>query len=112
MATLDVQDAEVAGLASVTFTAAASGGDEAATDPRHLLLVRNTDTSAHTLTITTPGTASGIAINDPTVEVAADGIAAVPMHRVYRASSTGRASLSMDDATGVEYALLRMPRRM
>lgn len=112
MATLDVQDAAVGGLASVTFTSASSGGDEAATDPRHVLLVRNTDASSHTLTITTPGTASGVAITDPTVEVAADGIAAVPMHRIYRASSTGRASLSMDDETGVEYALLRLPRTM
>lgn len=110
MATLALQDAPVAGLAAVTWTAASAGGDEAPTGSNVLLLVRNGDASPHTLTIVTPGTVDGIAIEDVTVVVAAGADGAVALQDVYRDPSARRAALSLDAETGVEYALLRLPR--
>ncbi|MDA2805706.1 hypothetical protein [Nocardiopsis suaedae] len=109
MATLSVQEAPVSGLAAVVWTAAAAGGDEAPTGRDLVLLVNNTDTASHTLTVVTPGTVDGIGLEDVTVGVAAGDVAVVPLREVYRDSSTRRAALSLDAETGVEYALVRLP---
>lgn len=110
MATITAQDVPVAGLNAVTWTAAAASGDETPTGRGLVLLVNNTDTADHTVTITTPGTVRGIPIADVDVTVAADAVAVVPLAEVYRTPATGRATLAYDDATGVEVAVVQMPR--
>ncbi|MDT0305065.1 hypothetical protein [Streptomonospora wellingtoniae] len=110
MATITAQSVPVAGLDAVTWTAAAPGGDETPTGRGLVLLVSNTDAAPHTLTITTPGTVEGIAIADVDRTVAADAVAIVPLGEVYRAPATGRASVAYDDATGVEVAVVQLPR--
>ncbi|SFE54672.1 hypothetical protein SAMN04487819_11668 [Actinopolyspora alba] len=111
MATVEAQELAAAGTDGLTWTAAASGGDEVPTGRGLVLLIRNTDTAAHTVTITTPVTVRGVAVDDVTRSVAADGVAAVPMvDELYRDPASRRAALSYDAATGIELAVLRLPR--
>lgn len=81
MATVTIQQAPVTGLAAVAFDPADALGDEVTSGPGVVLLVRNDDAVSHTVTVTTPGTVRGVAIDDPQVPVAAGDMAAVPMVR-------------------------------
>lgn len=111
MAIVTAEKLPAEGLDTLTWSPASSGGDEVPTGQDLVLLVRNSDTASHTLTMTTPVTVSGIQVNDVTRTVAADDIAAVPLvASVYRSPSTQRASLAWDATTGVEFAVLRLPR--
>lgn len=59
--------------AALTLTAAAAGGDEFPADTRTLFFVRNGSASPITVTLVTPGTSGGLALEDPTVTVPAGG---------------------------------------
>ncbi|MFF3857529.1 hypothetical protein [Micromonospora sp. NPDC002575] len=74
-----------------------------------LLLVRNGDSSSHTVTLVTPGTVNGLAIADRPVPVAAGAVEAIPVTNDYRNPATGRASITYDDVTSVDVAVLRVP---
>lgn len=91
---------------SVPFTAAAAGGDTAQTGTRILLLVKNGDASAHTVTLVTPGTVDGLAIADRAVVVAAGATVAVPLSDTYRDGTTGLASWTYDAVTAVTVAVV------
>ncbi|NIJ10623.1 hypothetical protein FHU38_000967 [Saccharomonospora amisosensis] len=81
MAVLSVQQVPITGLAAVTFTAADVAGDEVPANRGVLLLVRNDDTLAKTITVATPGTVRGLAIEDPQVSIAAGTIGAISVVR-------------------------------
>lgn len=94
---------------TVSYTPAASGGDTCQTGAGVLLLVKNDAVAARTVTLATPGTVNGLAIADRAVAVAAGSIVGIPVTNDYRDPSTGRASISYDDATSVQVAVIRVP---
>lgn len=79
MAVLSVQQVPVSGLAGISFAAADVAGDDVAAGVSSAVLVKNDDTVAHTVTLTTPGTVSGLAIEDPSISIAAGAIGAFPL---------------------------------
>ncbi|MCM2390194.1 hypothetical protein [Streptomyces albipurpureus] len=88
-------------------TAAAALGDTAPTGPGRFLYVANGDASSHTVTITTPGTVSGLAIPDVAVVIAAGKSAVIPLAGVFRGPN-GRANVSYDAVTSVTVAALEV----
>src|SRR5690606_28115025 len=109
MAELTVQViTRVDGGLEPTYAAADSGGDTVR-DVRNLFLhVRNGDASPHTVTIVTPGTVGGLAIEDYTSTVPAGEERLIgPIGELFRAS-TGLASISYDGVTDVTVAAFRI----
>lgn len=108
MATLVVQDAPVTGLDSVTFVAATALGDDAPTGGGVLLLVRNTDATAKTVTVDTPGTVRGLTVENPDMTVpATTGLAIMPLVRQIFGAS---AAITYSAVTGVTVAAVRLAR--
>lgn len=108
MAALSTTVAPLTG-GTVTFTAAAGGGDTCQTGAGVLLLVKNGDSSDHTVTLATPGTVNGLAIADRAVVVAAGAEVAIPITSDYRDPSTGRCAITYDGVTSVTVAVVRVP---
>lgn len=90
------------------LVAATSGGDDAPTGAGLLLVVKNGDSGAHTVTLVTPGTVNGLAIADRTVSVAAAKTELIPLVADYRNPSTGRASVTYDGVTSVSVGVVRV----
>ncbi|MFE2041674.1 hypothetical protein ACFXAZ_12220 [Streptomyces sp. NPDC059477] len=95
--------------AAVTYTAAAGGGDTAPTGAGVLLLVKNGDSAAHTVTLVTPGTVNGLAIADRAIAVAAGAEVGIPVTNDYRNPGTGRANITYDAVTSMTVAVIRVP---
>ena len=70
MTLLATQQISIAGL-NPTMSAANAGGDTVVADDRTFLRVKNGSGSPVTVTVTTPGTVSGLAIADATMSVPA-----------------------------------------
>lgn len=94
---------------TVTYTAAAGGGDTCQTGAGVLLLVNNDDASDHTVTLVTPGTVNGLAIADRQVTVEAGTQVGIPVTNDYRDPATGRAAITYDGVTSVTVAVVRVP---
>lgn len=88
-------------------TAAAAGGDTAPVGPNRALYVKNGGASSITVTVTTPGEASGMAIADPTLTLAAGESGIFPLGRIF-AGTNGRASISYSDVTSVTVAVIEL----
>lgn len=93
-----------------TFDAANADGE--ALLPGSTLLVRNDNASALTVTLITGGTVEGLAVDDPTVTVAASTEQAIliPTAAVYRqtsGSTAGRVHVDYSDVTSVTRACLQ-----
>lgn len=80
--------------------AAGAGGDTAQVGPGRFLYVVNGAAAPITVTLTTPGTVSGLTITDPTYTVAASKHAIIPLANVFR-GATGRAAITYSSATTV-----------
>ncbi|MYS47535.1 hypothetical protein GTY23_41475 [Streptomyces sp. SID5998] len=107
MAALSAAAVSLAGTA-VAYAAASAGGDTCPTGAGVLLLVKNGDAAAHTVTLATPGTVNGLAIADRAVPVAAGAEVAIPVTNDYRDPSTGRAAITYDAVTSVTVAVIRV----
>jgi hypothetical protein len=87
---------------------AAGGGDDCQTGAGVLLVVRNGDTTSKTVTLVTPGTVKGLAIEDREVTVAANGgLELIPVTEDYRDPSTGRASITYSAVTSLDVCAVR-----
>lgn len=62
---------------AVPFVAAGAGGDDILPNARGVVLIRNGDTTATTVTVDVPGTTYGVARPDYTLSVAAGATAAL-----------------------------------
>lgn len=91
-----------AGIADVAAqaVAAGAGGDTAPVGPNRFLYVNNADAASKTITLTTPGLVSGLAIADVAVVVAAGKHAIIPLTNVFR-GPTGRAAITYSAVTAV-----------
>ena len=107
MAALSTTVLPLAG-ATITFVAAAAGGDTCETGPGIVLHVKNGDATAHTVTLATPETVDGdLAVADRTVNVAAGAEVAIPVTRRYRDPTTGLCALTYSAVTSVTVAVVR-----
>lgn len=79
MALLTTQEIPVVGEDAVTFAAADVAGDSVTATAGALVLVRNGSAAAITLTVTTPGTVEGLAIQDPQQSIPAGATGAFPV---------------------------------
>lgn len=112
MATVTAQGAGITGLAP-TMSAAAGGGDLVETGDNVFLVVTSGSTAV-TLTITTPGNVSGLAIADATVSIPANsgtqGTAPpiiVPLPPALYANANGLAALAWSAVTNISFAVVR-----
>lgn len=120
MATLTVQALSLAGLLSSTL-ASASTGDKFTNDSNTFLLFLNTNASARTLTlavanatVTKPGF-NPITLANPTVSLPGSGtnggLALVgPFGSDEFNDANGQLNYTLDVATGMSVAAIRMPR--
>src|SRR5215470_1560195 len=108
MAVLTAHVVPQAGLRYDTLLLPAdSGGDSCPTGGGVLLLVKNADSAAHTVTLATPQTVSGLAVADQTVTVPAGGTSAIPLiDKLYRDPETGLAAVTYDAVTSVTVAVV------
>lgn len=110
MADLNIIPVPVAtGIADVAAqaVAAAGGGDTAPVGPGRFLYVANGDASSKTVTVSTPGTVSGLAIADTAVVVGAGDHAIIPLANVFRGAN-GRAAVTYSAVTSVSVAAFEL----
>lgn len=108
MALLEHQLLDPAGT-KITFAAAASGGDTyKVDDDKSILLVKNDDAAAKTVTLVTPGTVRGLAIPDRQVTVDAGSVEAIPLYRdLYRDPADGLVDITYSAVTSTSVAVVR-----
>lgn len=94
---------DVAGAA----VAADSDGDTAPVGPGRFFYVANGGGSPVTVTITTPGTVKGLAVEDMEMTVGGGDHGIIPLPRL-AAGANGRASISYSVVTSVTVAVLEL----
>ena len=108
MAQITVQTVSLTGL-NPTFVAATAGGDTVDPGDRTWLHVKNGSAAAVTVTITTPGDVSGLAIADLAVSVPAGGERLIgPLTASLFATTGGLASVAYSAAASVTVAACRI----
>ncbi len=109
MAVLTTQEIDTAGTAP-TFTAAATGGDEAETGTRVFLVVKNANAgSTRDVTIAGQGVLeTGDAYPDKVYTVPISGEVWVPLLGVYRDSTTGRAAITYSTEVDLTVAAVKI----
>ncbi|WKV74224.1 hypothetical protein AW27_023570 [Streptomyces sp. PCS3-D2] len=102
MAALSLHALPVDGGASLTdnLTAAEAGGDTAPTGTGRFLVVANGSGGSITATLATPGTVSGLDIDDAAVVVAAGKTSIIPLSRAF-AGANGRAAITYSAVTSL-----------
>lgn len=108
MATLAIQTIDQDGL-TPAYVSAAGGGDKVVPGAGSFIHVKNGGGSPITVTLVTPGTVSGLAVDDQTVTVtnAQERMIAVP--DLYKSPSDGLASITYSGVTTVTIASFRAP---
>ncbi|MFF9146324.1 hypothetical protein ACF1BN_15835 [Streptomyces sp. NPDC014861] len=96
---------------SAVAVAATALGDTAPCGPGRLLAVINGGGAGRTVTVATPGTVDGLAIEDLAVTVAAGKTALIPLPRRPFAGTGGRAAITYDAVTSVTVAVLELGGR-
>lgn len=120
MATLSVQNLSLSGLLSSTF-AAASTGDNFANDGNTFLIFQNTNASSRTLTLTVQNSSvsqagyNPITVSNATVTLPGSGtnsgIGIVgPFGVTQFNDANGRVNYTLDVATGMNVAVIKVPR--
>ncbi|MGW3936443.1 hypothetical protein [Streptomyces phaeochromogenes] len=110
MAALNVTAVPVdGGLVDVAAAAVAAtvSGDTAPTGPGRFLYVNNASGGAVTATIATPGTVSGLDVENAALVVPAGKHGLIPLSRVF-AGATGRAAVTYSAVTTVTVAVLEL----
>jgi len=105
MATLTVQVSDADGLLP-TFNAVASGGDVFANPGDVLLLFRSTS-GAKTVTVATPATVSGLAIDNPAITVPASGFQFAGPFNPDLFNASGNVSLTYSNKVALTVAVVR-----
>jgi hypothetical protein len=109
MANLTTYAATLVGLRLDTlFVAANGGGDTAETGKGNLLLVRNGGATTPTVTLSTPETVDGLAVEERVVTIPANAtLFAIPVTDRYRNPATGRANITYSAPTDLTVLSLR-----
>lgn len=107
MADLAYQTSAATGVA-ITFASASAGGDKVLPDPRGVVLVKNGDASAKTVTVVVPGTKYGQALADITLSVAAGAEAVFGPFADDLADTDGKVALTYSAVTSVTVAAVKL----
>lgn len=108
MALLTAQKLGVSAGVTLTFAAAAGGGDTfKAEDDLSRLLVKNDSAGSINVTITVPATVAGLAVSSRVVAVAAGAIRAIPLLMVYVDPADGLLDITYSAVTTVTVAVVR-----
>lgn len=99
-------DGGLADLAGAAVAAAALG-DTAPCGPGRFLAVVNGDASSKTVTVATPGTVSGLDVENASLVVAAGETGIIPLSRIF-AGLGGRATVTYSAVTSVSVAVLEL----
>ncbi|WP_405710096.1 hypothetical protein OG264_16085 [Streptomyces xanthophaeus] len=102
MAALGLTVLPVDGGASLTdsLVAAAGGGDTAPTGPGRFLVAANASGGSITVTLATPGTVSGLDVENSAVVIAAGKTSMIPLARLF-AGANGRAAITYSGVTSL-----------
>lgn len=93
--------------AAFTLSSAAGGGDSLTAGDGNLLIVQNTDASAHTFTLVTPATYYSQSVGDFTSpSIAAGSQYAMRLPTALYADGNGNVAISYSSATGMKLAVL------
>jgi hypothetical protein len=95
-------------LAATDYEAVSAGGDQSATGSGMLLLVKNSDTVQHTVTLAVPQKVDGLAVASRPVQVPAGDTAFIPLLDLYKDAASGLASWTYDAVTGLTAAVIRV----
>lgn len=90
-----------------TYYAASAGGDKVTPDEGTLLHVKNANASSTIVTLTTPGTVSGLAIADRAVTVTNGTEQFIPLSTLYRNPTDGLADIAWSVSASVTFAVVR-----
>lgn len=107
MGTLPVQVVPHDGL-SASYTPADSAGDRAACGGGIALHVKNSDASAHTVTLAVPEKVDSLAVQSREVAVPASGEVFIPLPDLYEDPSDGLAAITYDAAASLTVAVIRV----
>ncbi len=108
MALIATQQVDRDGVA-VTFAAATAGGDTAAPNDHSALIVKNGGTAAITVTLATPQTVDGLAVEDTAVSVAAGAETLIPLYpHLYRNPATGVVNITYSAVASVTVAVVNV----
>ena len=111
MATLPVKVIPHGGLSLGTSDYAAATAsprnDKAPTGSGVVLLVKNGDASAHTVTLAVPETVDGLTVTSRTVSVPAGDTGFILLLDLYKSPSDGLATITYDGVTTVTVAVVR-----
>jgi hypothetical protein len=110
MATLPVKVVPHEGLtlADSGYAPASAGGDQSATGSGILLLVKNGDTAAHTVTLAVPQLVDGLAVSPRQVEVPAGETGFIPLLNLYKDPATGLASWTYNGVSDMGVTVVRV----
>jgi len=109
MAALTLIEVPVDGGAALEDSAVAAtvSGDTAPTGSGRFLYVKNGSGVSVTVTLATPGTVSGLDVENPTLVIAAGESGIIPLTRVF-AAANGRASITYSAVTTVTVAAFEL----
>lgn len=109
MAELSVQTVIRTGTGlNPTYSAASGGGDTVRTGKSTFLHVKNGHSSPQTVTVATPGTASGLAIADLAIAVPNAGERMIgPIDDIFRGAN-GQAAITYSGVTSLTIAAIRI----
>lgn len=113
MATLTVTEVTRAGVIVTTLTAAAAGGDQFPNTGRELVMFKNGDVAAKTVTLVTGAAGAdpdGLAITDKTIVVAAgDTVVMGPFPTGIYNDASGMMNLTYSAVTSCTLKALKLP---
>ncbi len=110
MALLATQAIPANGLAAPTFSAA-NASDTFVAGPDILLYCKNTNAATRTITLTTPGTSSGLGVADATNTIGAttgELVFGGFQSQIYNDPTTGVCTITPSATAGVSYAVLQV----
>ncbi|MEU1194925.1 hypothetical protein ABZ446_01720 [Streptomyces sp. NPDC005813] len=109
MAALNLIKAAIDGGVTLEDSAVAAtvSGDTAPTGANRFLYVKNGSGVSLTVTLATPGTVSGLDVENPTLVIAASKAGIIPLSRVF-AGANGRATITYSAVTTVSVAAFEL----
>lgn len=97
------------GINPLSYEAANVDGNSVANNGRRIAVIVNGDTASHTVTQVTGGTASGLAVSDPAVTIAAGDTAVLgPWPPIYNQPDSPDVWLDYDAVTAVDIAVIEV----
>jgi hypothetical protein len=108
---LSVSDIPLGGINANQFEAANADGESVAIDNsnRTFVVVKNASGGPCTVTVQTPGTKDGLAVDETTVVVANGGTTAIPLRYAIHVQDDGAAYVDFSTVSSVTVCAFKVP---